>query len=193
MNELVSRLINYLERERVVQRLSQENGPVAASPEEQIESIFVGGLFFLEKFSRIIELAVLERRLQGGRMFFNFQSFANLGESRRARWHELDALENDVYVYGIDDPEPWPYRRIRPVRLTPRDSLRRSWFVLYDSPGVSYALVAMGRVVSGGSPKQIQYRGFWTTRSSVTHSVRDYLLRVVNVQYGVSEHDRQPG
>ena len=184
MNELVTRLIDYLARERVVERTTARGEPVGRTPEENIESIFVGGLFFLEKFSRIIETTVIDRELQGGQMFVNLQTFANFA-GRLERYRRIDELNNTVYVYGSDRPEVWPFQRIRPVRVTHHDSLNRTWFVVYDNPEVSYALVATGKRVPGGPRKHIEFRGFWTTRPSVTHSVRDYLLRVVNVQYGV--------
>ena len=186
LNELVDRLINYLENERVLQRVTAEGVPVGENPEEQIESIFVGGLFFLEKFSRIIEKTVLDRKLEGGNLFVNFQTFENFA-GRRETYDRIDELDNHVYVYGTDAAPSWPYRRIRAVQVDPRDSLAHMWFVVYDNPSVSYALVASGKRVSDGPRRHIEFRGLWTARTSVTHSVRDYLLRVVNAQYGVTQ------
>ncbi len=184
MNELVDRLIDYLEKQRVLQRRTAEGEPVGENPEEQIESIFVGGLFFLEKFSRIIETTVLQRKLAGGTLFVNLQTFENFA-GRRDRYKDIDELDNRVYVYGTDAVPPWSYRHVQAVQVAPDDSLARMWFVVYDNPEVSYSLVASGRLVPGGPAKHVEFRGFWTTRASVTHSVRDYLLRVVNAQYGV--------
>ena len=186
MNELVDRLVDYLEKQRVIQRTTSDGEPIGDSPEEQIESIFVGGLFFMEKFSRIIEKTVIDRGLEGGRMFVNLQTFANFAD-RSERYERIEQLKNRVYVYGTDSVASWPYRRITPVKVAAGDSLARMWFVLYDSPEVNYALVASGKRVLGGPGKHVEFRGFWTTRPSVTHSVRDYLLRVVNAQYGVKE------
>ena len=186
MNELVERLIDYLEKQRVIQRLADDGEPLGETPEEHIESIFVGGLFFIEKFTRIIETTVIDRKLEGGNMFVNLQTFANFAD-RQTRYEKIDTLDNAVYVYGTDAVPSWPYQRIKPVKVAGHDSLTRMWFVVYDNPEVSYALVASGKRVPGGPRKHIEFRGFWTTRASVTHSVRDYLLRVVNAQYGVSE------
>jgi len=186
VNELVERLINYLEKERVLQKTTADGQPIGENPEQQIESIFVGGLFFLEKFSRIIENTVLERKLSHGNMFVNLQTFANFA-GRRQIYDRIDQLDNAVYIYGTDVAPEWPYKHVRPVRVSPQDSLARMWFVVYDNPDVSYALVATGRKVTEGPRKHVEFRGFWTARSSVTHSVRDYLLRVVNAQYGMTQ------
>ena len=185
MNELVDHLISYLENEHVLRRTTAEGQPVGENPEEQIESIFVGGLFFLEKFSRIIEKTVLERKLEGGNMFVNLQTFDNFA-GRRQTYDLIDGLNNNVFVYGTDAVPSWSYKHVRAVQLDPQDSLARMWFVVYDNPTVSYALVASGKRISDGPRKHIEFRGFWTARTSVTHSVRDYLLRVVNAQYGVT-------
>ena len=119
-------------------------------------------------------------------MFVNFQTFANFAD-RKSIYDEVDKLDNSVYVYGTDPAPEWPYKRIVPVRVAPQDSLSRMWFVVYANAEVSYSLVASGRKVSEGARPHVEFRGFWTARASVTHSVRDYLLKVVNAQYGVTQ------
>jgi hypothetical protein len=183
MNDLVTRLIEFLEREKVVKRQLGPNVAPPADVSQQIETIFVGGMFFLEKFSYLIEKAVVDGSLENGKLFVNFQSFANM-KSRGERYRAIDRLANEGFVYGFDEPGEWPYEHLKPVKFAHGDNLARAWFVIYENAKTSYALVAMGEAVAGvGDRRHIQYRGFWTTRASVTRSIAEYLSRVVNVQY----------
>jgi hypothetical protein len=182
VNDLVTRLISYLEREKVVKRELAE-GVEVSRPEEQIETLFVGGVFFLEKFSRIIENAIIEGPLQGGKFFVNLETFANL-QHRMDRYEAIDRLDIEGYVYGKDDPGDWPLAKLKPVRFAPDDNLRRAWFMIFRNEEVNYSLVALGRRTDGDDDRHhIEFRGFWTTRLSVTLSLVDYLQRVVNAQY----------
>jgi len=179
VNDLVERTIDFLERHSV----RREIAPTVPDELAKVpDTVFVGTAFFMEKFTYLVEKEILEKSLEAGSLFINFQSFAKI--LRRARQlREIDALNNRVFAYGADEVGDWPFSRFKRIKLSPDDSLLDSWFIIYASGDATYSLVALQ-----GGPGQVQersrrFRGFWTRRPSITHYLCDYLLRVVNPQY----------
>ncbi len=179
MNDLVERTIDFLEKHSVRRELA------ARVPEELTEvsdTVFVGTAFFMEKFTHLVEKEIIQKSLQGGNLFINFQSFAKvLRRSRQLR--EIDRLQNRVFVYGADEVKNWPFSTLKRVKVSPDDSLLDSWFIIYASQTAAYSLVALQRGARQGRARSRRFRGFWTTRPSITQYLCDYLLRVVNSQY----------
>jgi hypothetical protein len=164
------------------------------------ELVFVGGVFFVEKFTFFVEQMLAEERLEDGQLFVGLERFRNLtGHSeRRQRYLGLEGLANQAWAYGWDEPldysqeppGPWPYRRLVPVRVSAEDPVRWSWFIVYHGPQHSYCLVAQSGVrperAAGATParKQIRFRGVWTTDPRIAQAVAADLVRVVNPYYG---------
>jgi len=202
MNELIRRLIDQVARRR-------EQGDETISDQRELdrrmsegrELVFVGGVFFVEKFTYFIESTVAEEHLEGGQLFVGFESFSNLTghAQRRQRYLELEHLDNQAWAYGWDEPldygqdppGPWPYQRLVPVRVSAEDPVRRSWFVVYRGLERSYCLVALSEVLGerGGGvasrPKEVHFHGVWTTDEKIADAVAADLVRVVNPYYGV--------
>ena len=184
MNVLVAKTIAELERDPKTVRW--KGGPEALSDEvvrAEFTTVFVKGVFFLEKLSYIVETKLAAGELAGGRLFVGYQSFANL-VARRDRYEAIDGTDNRMWAYGHDDPRGWPYPHITPVRYTEDDPLVRTWFIVYDHPATSYTLAAIGHKSSGaGGRKFIRFKGFWSTQAVIAQQLGRYLERVVNPQY----------
>lgn len=179
MNDLVERTIDFLERQSVRKELAPR---VPEDLAEVPDTVFVGTAFFMEKFTYLVGKEILQRSLQGGNLFINFQSFRKV--SRRARQlREIDRLQNRVFVYGADEVENWPFSNFKRVKVSPDDSLLDSWFIVYASQTAAYSLVAVQRGPRQAPARSRRFRGFWTIRPSITQYLCDYLLRVVNSQY----------
>jgi hypothetical protein len=189
MNDLVERTIDFLEKQSLAQGLlylSEGGGNLQTLPAVS-DTVFVGSVFFMEKFARLVQKDIISRSLEGGKLFINFQSFAKVAR-RAASLLEVDKLQNEVYVYGADEVTEWPFSRFKRVTLTRGDRLLGSWFIIYWKGDSAYSLVAVEEEAPAGSertpiPNRGRFRGFWTTRPSVAHYLADYLLRVVNAQY----------
>jgi hypothetical protein len=202
MNELIRQLID-----QVARRRKQDDETVTDQQElgrrlrEGRELVFVGGVFFVEKFAYFAERTLLEERVEGGKLFVGFELFRNMTDhpERRQRYLELDRLANSSWAYGWDEPldygveppAPWPFARAVPVRVARHDPLCRCWFVVYTGPQRCCCLVAL-REVGGevaeravGQPKPVSFRGVWTTDEDIAGAVAADLLRVVNPYYGV--------
>jgi hypothetical protein len=202
MNELIRQLID-----QVARRRKQDDETITDQRElgrrlrEGRELVFVGGVFFVEKFAYFAERTVLDDRLEGGKLFVGFELFRNVTDhqERRQRYLELDRLANSSWAYGwdepldygVDPPAPWPFRTVAPVRVARADPLCRSWFVVYTSPQRSCCLVALREVgvdtaeEAPGQPKPVSFRGVWTTDEDIAGAVAADLVRVVNPYYGV--------
>ena len=183
MNDLIMRTIDYLERQNAE---SISKAPSGAPRAKDI--IFIGSEFFMGKFTRIIEEEILQKKLNGGRLFVNFQSVSKFLK-KAARYEELAALGNTVTVYGAGDAKIPENPFYVPIVLKQGDSLLGCWFSVYSSAGHCYALVAMEKKLRS---KDLQgrtrrFKGFWTEKKSIVTYVMDYLTRVVNVQYSHSE------
>jgi len=201
MNELIRQLIDQVARRR-------DLGDETITDQQELsrrmsagrELIFVGGVFFVEKFAYFIERLVAEERLEGGQLFVGLERFRNLTghPERRQRYLELEQLANESWAYGWDEPldysqeppGPWPFQKLEPVRVAPEDPVRWSWFVVYRGLQKSYCLVALSRVRSESGnadkarPKEVRFRGVWTTDEKIADAVTADLLRVVNPYYG---------
>ena len=70
------------------------------------------------------------------------------------------------------------------MRFSSDDPLLRTWFIVYDQPGGSYSLAAIGHKMSDhGGRRPIHFKGFWSTQDVVAHQLGQFLQRVVNPQY----------
>ena len=201
MNELIRRLIDQVARRR-------ERGDETVSDHRELdrrlsegrELVFVGGVFFVEKFTLLAEQMLAEQRPEGGQLVVGFERFRNLtgNTRRRERYLTLEQLAGDAWVYGCDEPldyaqeppGPWPYERLVPVRVSEQDPLRWTWFIVYCGPRLSYCLVALSQVRSGlpitgqSEAREVSFRGVWTTDGKIAQAVVADLVRVVNPFYG---------
>jgi hypothetical protein len=203
MNELIRQLID-----QVARRRKQDDETITDQRDlkrrlgEGRELVFVGGVFFVEKFAYFAERMLLDDRLEGGKLFVGFELFRNMTDhrERRERYLELDRLANSSWAYGwdeprdysVDPPGAWPFQRVVPVRVSREDPVCRSWFVVYSGGQRSCCLVALREVgaESGseaqGQPKPVCFRGIWTTDEDIGEAVAADLMRVVNPYYGVA-------
>lgn len=183
MNDLIERTIEYLARQKAAEELEGSSTAQVEEAAKRTDTVFVGGAFFVEKLTYIIEERIGSDRLSDGRLFINVHGFANFLK-RRARYETIDQLDNEIYVYGSDECPEWPFQHARPITLDPADGLRVCWFAVYANHDTSFCLVARRLRKRPGDAEKYRFRGFWTTRPQITHYVCDYLVRVVNAQYG---------
>ncbi len=201
MNELIRRLIDQVaRRRRRGDETVTDDRELDRRMREERELVFVGGVFFVEKFAYFVERTVVEERLEGGQLFVGFERFSILTghAERRQRYLELEELDNQAWAYGWDEPldysreppGPWPFRGVVPVQVSAEDPIRWSWFVVYRGLERSYCLVALSGVRgenglgATGRPREVRFRGVWTTDEKIADAVAADLLRVVNPYYG---------
>jgi len=184
MNDLIERTIEFLAKQKAVPEVKGTGGAEAELAARQTDTVFVAGAFFVEKLTYMIEERIIKERLSNGRLFINVHGFANFMK-RRKRYEAIDELENQVFVYGADERPEWPFKHAKPVPLNPADELKSCWFAVYVNDKTSCCLVARRLKGRPQSVEKYRFRGFWTTRPQITHYVCDYLVRVVNAQYGL--------
>src|SRR3990172_11136297 len=101
MNDLINRTIDYLEkRQRSVYRQDVEEVPEELDRES--DTIFVGSIFFMEKFTYIIEKLLVDQKHRDGNLFVNFLTFGNF-KQRLDRYAKIESLGNRLWVYGADE------------------------------------------------------------------------------------------
>jgi len=183
MNDLIEKTIDYLARQQEATQMRGTDSEDADAASNLTDSIFVGSVFFVEKLTYTLEDRVIDGRLSGGHLFINVHGFENFLK-RRKHFDVIDKLENMVYVYGSDPCSEWPFERAKPVLVDASDPMRAIWFAVYQNRDQAYCLVARRLKSSPTDAEKYRFRGFWTTRPQITHYVTDYLVRVVNSQYG---------
>jgi len=180
MNDLIDRTIDFLERQHHAQL---KNHPF--SPEEidrAVDTIFVGSIFFVEKFTRLLEQVIVDEGMQSGEMFVMLGGFEALSR-RGPQYGKILGLNNSVTAYGADEV-PDLVAGVQVVRIDPADNLNTARLTIYRNPEHNFSLVAMQTPRgSKDHPTGPSYRGFWAVRPSITSYVCEYLSKVVNPQY----------
>jgi len=183
VNDLIERTIDYLARQNAAPEVHEPGSEQVETISSGRDSVFVGSAFFVEKLTFIIEERIIDRELSDGRLFVHVHGFNNFLK-RTSHYEKIDRLENEVFVYGADTCRDWPFKRAKPVTIDASDPLRACWFTVYANRDAHYCLVARRLTLAPEETEKYKFRGFWTTRRQITEYVSDYLMRVVNSQYG---------
>jgi len=183
MNDLIERTIDYLARQNIATEMHSPGADEALSAASGQDSVFVSSMFFVEKLTFMIEEGIIDQQLSGGQLFVNVHGFNNFLK-RKKHYEQIDRLDNKIYVYGSDICPEWPFERAMPRTIDGTDPIRACWFTVYANKDTCYCLVARRISQDAGSDEKYKFRGFWTTKRQITEYVSDYLVRVVNSQYG---------
>lgn len=183
MNDLIERTIDYLARQNAASEVHEPGYEEAETVSAGQDSVFVSSAFFVEKLTYIIEERIIAQNLSSGQLFVHVHGLNNFLK-RTNHYEKIDQLDNEIFVYGADACRDWPFERAKPVTIDASDPLRACWFTVYANRDAHYCLVARRLTRTPGETEKYKFRGFWTTRRQITEYVSDYLVRVVNSQYG---------
>ncbi len=149
MNELIRRLIDQVaRRRRRGDETVTDDRELGRRMREERELVFVGGVFFVEKFAYFVERTVAEERLEGGQLFVGLSASASSPVTPNAdsgTWNWKNSTTRPGPTAGMN---PW-ITVVSPRGPGPSGGWCRCWSRLrtrYGGPGLSSIVGWSGRI-----------------------------------------------